>query len=122
VGIEEARLRHSHLTVLHAWRVGTAPTDPNAAEAVRQIGRAAQHLLDHEVVLAREAGAEVDGLLVFEEPARALVEAAATADLLVVGSRGRGGLASALLGSVSTACVHHARCPVVVVPVTLEAE
>jgi len=46
---------------------------------------------------------------------QALVDAAEHADLLVVGTRGHGGLASAVLGSVSTHCVHHARCPVVVV-------
>jgi nucleotide-binding universal stress UspA family protein len=113
--IEEARLRHAHLTVVHAWRFGAAPTDPNGAEEVRQIGLAAQHLLDHEVGFARDAGVEVDGRLMFDAPARALLDAAATADLLVVGNRGRGALASTLLGSVSTACVHHAPCPVVVV-------
>ena len=43
-----------------------------------------------------------------------LVEAAEGADLLVVGCRGHGGLAEALLGSVGQYCTHHASCPVVI--------
>ena len=46
--------------------------------------------------------------------ANVLVDAAEGADLLVVGCRGHGGLAEALLGSVGQYCVHHASCPVVI--------
>lgn len=48
-------------------------------------------------------------------PAQVLLDAADGAELLVVGSRGHGGVAGMLLGSVSQHLVAHARCPVVVV-------
>ena len=49
-------------------------------------------------------------------PVRVLLDAAAGADLLVVGSRGHGGFVGMLLGSVSQHLAAHAPCPVVVVP------
>ena len=48
-------------------------------------------------------------------PVNALSDASATADLVVVGSRGMGAIGSALLGSVSRGVLHHAHCPVAVV-------
>jgi nucleotide-binding universal stress UspA family protein len=48
------------------------------------------------------------------DPYVVLREAAADADLLVLGSRGHGGFADALLGSVGQYCVHHAHCPVLI--------
>jgi nucleotide-binding universal stress UspA family protein len=63
------------------------------------------------------AGVEVERVVIDDRhPAEALVEASSDADLLVVGSRGRGGFKQMLLGSVSHAVVLHAVCPVVVVP------
>jgi nucleotide-binding universal stress UspA family protein len=63
------------------------------------------------------AGVEVERVVIDDRhPAEALVEVSNDADLLVVGSRGRGGFKQLLLGSVSHAVVLHAVCPVVVVP------
>jgi nucleotide-binding universal stress UspA family protein len=63
------------------------------------------------------AGVKVERVVIDDRhPAEALVEASSDADLLVVGSRGRGGFKQMLLGSVSHAVVLHAVCPVVVVP------
>ncbi len=58
---------------------------------------------------------KVTGVVVEGPPMAALLLHAREADLLVVGSRGRGGFASLLLGSVSTQSVHHAPCPVLVI-------
>ena len=49
-------------------------------------------------------------------PAHELLTAARDADMIVVGSRGAGGFARLLMGSVSTQVSHHAHCPVVIIP------
>ena len=69
-------------------------------------------------VLGRKAGldARVSVEVVPGRPAQALIDASAGADLLVLGSRGHGGFRELVLGSVSQQCVHHAACPVTVVP------
>jgi nucleotide-binding universal stress UspA family protein len=56
----------------------------------------------------------VRSLVINGHPAQVLLDIAAGADLLVVGSRGHGKFAEALLGSVSQNCVHHASCPVLI--------
>ena len=61
-----------------------------------------------------DADVEVHPRVVEGRAGPVLVEAAEGADLLVVGNRGHGGLAEALLGSVGQYCVRHAPCPVVI--------
>ena len=83
-----------------------------------------QTYLDQEVaqVVAELGSPEVlTARAVHGHPAQVLLEAAAHACLLVVGSRGHGTLVGALLGSVSQHCIQHSPCPVVVVPVTSAA-
>jgi nucleotide-binding universal stress UspA family protein len=59
---------------------------------------------------------DLERVVVCDLPARALLDAASDADLLVVGSRGVGGFKGLLLGSVRQQVVQHAPSPVVVVP------
>ncbi|MET9375158.1 universal stress protein [Streptomyces sp. NPDC002992] len=66
-------------------------------------------------VLVQADGVPLREHVVQGNPAQVLIAASAGAELLVVGSRGRGGFASLLLGSVSQQCATHASCPVVIV-------
>ena len=128
--VAEARLRGVSLQLVHAWMVplidalpepwaiGLPPVGPSDEEVYAHLAAAAKAVLDDSLDQARgqEPGLDVEGELVEAHAAAALIAAAGDADLLVVGSRGRGGFAGLLLGSVSAECVHHAPCPVVVVP------
>jgi nucleotide-binding universal stress UspA family protein len=89
----------------------TPPLGELRKEAERQLAEAVGQVDVADVELRQEVlVAEGHG------PAKSLLEAAEGADLLVVGSRGRGGFQGLLLGSVSQQVLHHSPCPVVVVP------
>jgi nucleotide-binding universal stress UspA family protein len=79
---------------------------------------AASFARDAAQQLAEDAGAEVVALTAPDDTdaARFIVEASESYDLVVCGSRGRGRIVAALLGSVSGALVDHAHCPVLVIP------
>jgi nucleotide-binding universal stress UspA family protein len=63
-----------------------------------------------------EAPPEITISVVAGDAAEELIKASQDADMLVVGSRGSGGFARLLLGSVSSQVTHHASSPVVVIP------
>ncbi|MEU9075495.1 universal stress protein [Kitasatospora sp. NPDC004745] len=111
----EARLRGVPLRLVHAWPWLTdgesafAEPDDLPAAAQRVLAAAAGEVRE------RHPGLEVrtDGVL--DAPVDGLVAAAADTDLLVLGSRGRGGFTGLLLGSVSMAAAARSGVPVVVV-------
>ena len=79
--------------------------------------QAATQLVDQVVESADlPPGLQVERRPVHDSPVRALTDAAEDADLVVVGSRGRGGFTGLLLGSVSSQVSRHGTRPVVVVP------
>ena len=128
--VAEAGLRKDALHVVHAWMVplieaipdawliGSPTVGPADEEVYEHLAAAARKVLDGAIDKAKalDPQLEIVGELTEMRPAPALIAAAGDAELLVVGSRGRGGFTGLLLGSVSAQCVHHAPCPVVIVP------
>ena len=107
---------------IQLYYVGGAPLDVPDVAAIRDNQRErAQAFIDEvraEIPVSGVPGIQDVGIALFvpEGPAASrLVERSAGAALLVVGSRGRGAMRSAVLGSVALHCVTHAACPVIVV-------
>ena len=119
--LEEARVRSAAVKAVAAWHIppgaygngfAATPISPAMFEANAKAG------LEKALAQAGTAssGVAVESTVREGQAADVLLEAARGAELLVVGSRGRGGFAGLLLGSVGQQCAHHAVCPVAIVP------
>lgn len=117
---EDAAIRNAHLTIVHAMPpvVGTwlaTPVPPGVSEWEHESGR---QLLDEATATAKAVAGEslsVSTEILVSGVVPALVQLSRDAQLVVVGSRGKGMLARTVLGSVSMGLVHHARSPVAVI-------
>jgi len=119
----EAAMRKTQLTVITVlpepasqWTGRPAPLGGDA-ERLAETRKSAEAAV--EATAAKLGGSKPESVTVAAVggfPAETLINASKDSDLLVVGTRGGGGFASLILGSVSNQVVHHASCPVVVVP------
>jgi nucleotide-binding universal stress UspA family protein len=130
---EEAKLRGARLVAVHAWHfpaLGAVPGPgltpipeleaPGQLETLRE-GAEAELEAALSEAFSGEPPVELERKLIEGDAGEVLERESASADLLVVGSRGRSALAVALLGSVSEHVVGHAACPVVVLKASRES-
>jgi nucleotide-binding universal stress UspA family protein len=118
---EEAALRKARLHVIHAWSHPSSDGPGEMCPLVYDpaiVGDEEERAVENLLVRWRAEFPEVEVCCeaVHDRPTRALAGISARSELLVVGTRGRGGFPGLLLGSVSHAMLHSAHCPVAVVP------
>lgn len=116
--VRQARLTGGQITAVTAWRRPSAygyPVPIAPLSNAREIAERVLQTATDEIAQTAGGPVAITGKVVEGNAPRALLDEAADADLLVVGSRGYGGFAGALLGSTGQHCVQHATCPVVVI-------
>ncbi|WP_163507199.1 universal stress protein [Fodinicola acaciae] len=116
----ESADRHLPMRIVHGSPRPVFTSTPEAAAYEwddETIDRACQQLLDKAVEHVRsiEPNVRVHSSLIHLRPAHALLTAAKSASMVVVGSSGHGAVASALLGSTAAPVAAHSPCPVIVV-------
>ena len=114
IAFDEASRRGVDLIALHAWNDAEVSDVPSLEWSARE--SAADEVLSERLAGWHERYPDVSvrRLLVWDQPARRILEESGSAQLVVVGSHGRGGFAGMILGSVSSAVAHAARTPVIV--------
>lgn len=126
--VDQARLTGGTVEAVYAWDPGALVSLGMPPLVDWALLREAAEARPREIVreaVGKESGVRILAKVVAGNPAEALVERSEHADLLVVGSRGLGGLKGMLLGSVGHHCAAHSHCPVVIVrhtPVREERE
>jgi len=119
--VKHAAIEHVPLTVLAVHQVltgfwtGEPISDLQDRTEQEKTLQAAESIVDKTISALGERPASVTVRAVSGHPAEALIDASSEADLVVVGSRGSGGFASLLTGSVTSQVVNHSSAPVVVV-------
>ena len=115
---EEAARCGAELVLVHGWTYPYVGVRAGAREPRDDMRLDAMRTLEASAQLASDAAPDVrtQSIISEESPAKAIIDAARDADLAVVGTRGHGGFAALLLGSVSRTVLQHASVPVVVVP------
>lgn len=119
--LRQAELTGGSIDAVTAWHkpvvISGMPYGPLAVLEQSDLARFAETTLTNSIraVVGADSAVSVRPVIRQGNAAQVLLDAADGADLLVVGSRGHGGFAEALLGSVSQHCVHHAPCPVVII-------
>jgi nucleotide-binding universal stress UspA family protein len=115
----EALVSGAELTAVHGWIYPYSGARTSVSEPRTQMQLDAMEELKTslESLGPRLTGGSlhIHARLVEQSPAEALLEESQDADLLVLGSRGRGAIRSSLLGSVSRTVAQHALCPVAVI-------
>ncbi|MGP4057301.1 universal stress protein [Mycobacterium sp. 4D054] len=115
VAFDEAAARKVDLVAVHVWKDIAGP--PLHGQVWDNQSRQAEEVLAERLAgwQERYPDVRVHRRVEFDDPARRLIDASRTAQLLVVGSHGRGGFAGMLLGSVGSAVVQSVDVPVTVV-------
>ena len=128
VGLHEARVRRELLRVVHSWHLSAyLVLPPGFGYTVGPLDAEdrtimAKHYVEELLATVPHDDVRIETDIRAGDAGQVLVEASKGADLLVLGSRRHGTLASVVIGSATNYVLHHAQCPVLIVPAGSPAE